>query len=78
MFICKKCKSEDNFQLLVNPIYNGEFNFEKFYDKNGTINIKIDDYSFIPDLNFMNNHAVCSYCGSIYCWGINKKKKGSK
>ena len=32
------------------------------------IEITVDGYKFIPDLQFMNDHAVCRYCGQIYMW----------
>ena len=38
------------------------------YDKNGNIIITVDGYTFKPDLSFMNDHAVCKYCGLIYTW----------
>ena len=58
---------------MFNPEYKGEKNIQKSIDKNGNIHITTDNYTFIPDINFMNKHAVCSYCGSIYCWGISDR-----
>ena len=68
MFICKNCKSVDKFELMFSPNYQGEGRFEQSYDKNGKIVITVDGYTFKPDLNFMNEHAVCKYCGQIYTW----------
>lgn len=68
MFKCKKCNSKDKFELMFNPDYKGPKNFDTHYNDNGDIVITIDGYTFVPDLNFMNTHAVCRYCGNIYCW----------
>lgn len=68
MFKCKKCSSKDKFELMFNPEYKGEKNFEVNYTPNGDIKISVDGYTFIPDLSFMNSHAVCKYCGNIGCW----------
>ncbi len=68
MFKCKKCNSKDKFELMFNPSYQGAKEFEVSYTKNNDILINVDGYSFIPDLIFMNNHAVCRYCGNIHCW----------
>lgn len=50
------------------PGYRGARNFKQEYNANGDIVITVDGYTFIPDLNFMNGHAVCRYCGQIYIW----------
>lgn len=71
MFKCKKCNSIDKFELMFNPFYKGAKNFIIEYTKNGDIKINVDSYAFIPDLKFMNNHAVCRYCGNINCWDYN-------
>lgn len=68
MFKCKKCNSIDKFELMFSPAYKGSKNFEVNYTKNHDIQITIDGYTFIPDLAFMNNHAVCRYCGNIHSW----------
>ncbi len=68
MFKCKKCQSIDKFELMFSPDYNGGKSFEKKYNQSGNIQITVDGYTFIPDLSFMNHHAVCSYCGGIYIW----------
>ena len=39
-----------------------------FYNDRKEIEITVDGYTFIPDLRFMNEHAVCRYCGQIYMW----------
>lgn len=72
MFTCKKCGKTDNFNLMFNPNYDGEKEVKITTNRKGNITINADGYSFTPDVNFMNNHAVCGYCGSIYCW---KKSK---
>ncbi len=68
MFVCKKCKAKDNFELMFNSEYKGEKELKKTVNKKGRVQITADGYTFTPDLTFMNNHAVCGYCGSIYCW----------
>lgn len=68
MFKCKKCNSVDKFELMFSPEYNGSKTFNFNYTKNGDIKINVDGYTFIPDLSFMNKHAVCKYCGNINCW----------
>lgn len=68
MFKCKKCNSVDKFELMFSPAYKGSKNFEINYTKNQDIQITVDCYTFIPDLVFMNNHAVCRYCGNIHNW----------
>ncbi len=68
MFKCKKCNSIDKFELMFSPDYKGARSFAQKYKKNGDIEINVDGYTFIPDLSFMNSHAVCRYCGNIYMW----------
>lgn len=68
MFKCKKCNSVDKFELMFSPSYQGSKSFDIQYTKNDAIKITVDGYTFIPDLSFMNKHAVCKYCGNIYCW----------
>ena len=68
MFRCKKCKRKDRFELMFSPDYQGKCVMEKTVNSKGHIIITVDGYTFTPDLNFMNGHAVCSYCGSINCW----------
>ena len=60
--------AQDKFELMFSPDYLGPKNFETTYNENGDIVITVDGYTFVPDLNFMNTHAVCRYCGNIYCW----------
>ena len=74
MFICKNCKSVDKFELMFSPDYQGSKNFEKVYNSKDEIEITVDGYTFIPDLTFMNEHAVCAYCGQIYIWDYTNKK----
>lgn len=68
MFICKNCKSVDKFELMFAPGYKGGKNYKQEYNENKDIVITVDGYTFIPDLNFMNQHSVCRYCGQIYMW----------
>ena len=53
---------------MFSPEYKGERRFLQKYNKNNDIEITVDGYTFIPDLQFMNEHAVCRYCGQIYMW----------
>ncbi len=71
MFKCKKCNSIDKFELMFNPAYKGSRNFEITKTKQNDIQINVDGYTFIPDIYFMNNHAVCKHCGNINCWDYN-------
>lgn len=68
MLRCKKCKSIDNFSLMLNPDYKGKGEYSEKLNQYGEILINIDGYEFIPDLAFMNAHAVCKYCGEIKNW----------
>ncbi len=68
MFKCKKCNSVDKFELMFSPNYKGAKEFNVQYTKNKDIQITVDGYTFIPDIRFMNTHAVCRYCGNIGCW----------
>ena len=68
MFRCKSCKSIDKFELMFSPEYSGENKFIQNYNQNNEIEITVDGYKFVPDLEFMNNHAVCRFCGQIYNW----------
>lgn len=68
MFKCRKCSNIDKFELMFSPSYQGSKTFSVEYTKNNDIKISVDGYVFIPDLTFMNNHAVCKYCGNINCW----------
>ena len=73
MFICKNCKTADRFELMFAPDYQGEKRFQMEYNEKGELEITVDGYKFIPDLQFMNAHAVCGYCGQIYMWDYNMK-----
>ena len=59
MFRCKNCKNIDKFELMFAEDYQGNRNFQQKYNKRHQIEITIDGYSFVPDLEFMNEHAVC-------------------
>lgn len=72
MFICKNCKSVDKFELMFDPSYKGKKLFFQETDKEGHLVFKVDGYSFRPDLDFMNQHAVCRFCGQIYIWDYSK------
>ena len=73
MFICKNCKSIDKFELMFSPDYRGDKVFLQEYNEDGDIVFTVDGYKFIPDLQFMNDHAVCKYCGQIYMWDYEGK-----
>lgn len=68
MFKCKNCKSVDKYELIFSPNYKGKKDFSQKTDKNGELIFTVDGYTFKPDLAFMNNFAVCRYCGTIYSW----------
>ncbi len=68
MFRCKKCGSIDNFGLILSPDYQGAGNISESRNEDDEIIINVDNYEFIPDLGFMNHHAVCKYCGEIKIW----------
>lgn len=73
MFKCKNCNSTDKFELMFSPEYKGARRYEQVYNDKGEIEITVDGYKFIPDLQFMNACAVCSYCGQIYMWDYDMK-----
>lgn len=68
MFKCKACDQVDQFSLLLSPDYTGDGVFSQKYNEHGEIIITIDGFEFIPDLSFMNHHAVCKFCGEINCF----------
>ena len=70
MFKCKNCNSIDKFELMFDEKYQGNRNFSQKYNARHQIEINIDGHSFIPSLKFMNEHAVCKYCGQIYIWEL--------
>ncbi|MBQ6516727.1 hypothetical protein IJI31_06060 [bacterium] len=76
MFICKNCKHVDKFELMFSPDYRGGRSFTQRYNEKNEIEISVDGYTFVPDLQFMNQHAVCTYCGQIYMWDYSNKEKG--
>lgn len=53
---------------MFSPDYRGARHFEQRYNNKKEIEIIVDGFKFIPDLQFMNQHAVCKYCGQIYMW----------
>ena len=56
------------------PDYQGSKTFKMDYNSRGELEIVVDGYRFVPDLSFMNGHAVCKYCGSIYKWDYEQEK----
>jgi len=68
MYKCKNCNSIDKFELMFDENYQGNRNFMQKYNNRQQIEITIDGYTFVPSLDFMNEHAVCKYCGQIYIW----------
>ncbi len=68
MYKCKNCNSIDKFELMFDENYQGNRNFMQKYNNRQQIEITIDGYTFVPTLDFMNEHAVCKYCGQIYIW----------
>lgn len=68
MFTCKNCKNVDKFDLFPSAAHKSDVNIEIFADKNGVLKISADNFVFTPDLFFMNEYAVCSYCGSVGLW----------
>ncbi len=78
MFRCKNCGSIDKFELMFAPEYKGSRVFSQKYNKKGEIEITVDGYKFVPDLLFMNQHAVCKYCGQIYIWDYSMETKNEK
>ena len=68
MFRCKNCKSIDNYGLVFNPNYKGKGEFTKSVNQHDELVFNVDGYEFIPDLGFMNAHAVCKFCGEIKQW----------
>lgn len=68
MYKCKNCNSIDKFELMFDENYKGNRKFMQKYNNRQQIEITIDGYTFVPTLDFMNEHAVCKYCGQIYIW----------
>ena len=62
MFKCKNCNSIDKFELMFSPDYKGKKRFSYSYNENNEIEMLVDGYTFVPDLMFMNQFAVCRYC----------------
>ena len=75
MYKCKNCNSIDKFELMFDENYQGNRNFMQKYNNRQQIEITIDGYTFVPSLDFMNEHAVCKYCGQIYIWDYDQKGK---
>lgn len=65
MFRCKECGSIE-FQLVVHPDYQGtvEVSSNEFNE----VVVTANGQSFIADMMFMNQFAVCGQCGGIKNW----------
>lgn len=68
MYKCGNCQNVDKFELMFSEDYLGNREFKQKYNNHRQIEITIDGYTFVPTLDFMNEHAVCKYCGQIYTW----------
>ena len=68
MFRCCNCKNKDKFELMFSDDYKGNRKFVQKYNGKNQIEITVDGYTFVPTLDFMNQYAVCKYCGQIYIW----------
>lgn len=68
MYKCNNCNSVDKFELMFSEEYKGNRSFTQKYNSRHQIEITIDGHTFIPTLEFMNEHAVCKYCGQVYIW----------
>lgn len=77
MFKCTQCGQVDNFSLMLSADYTGPGVFSQTRNEHNEIVINVDGFEFIPDLSFMNSHAVCKYCNTIhsfeYCFGENNE-----
>ena len=68
MYRCSNCKNTDKFELMFSDDYKGNRKFLQKYNNRQQIEITIDGNTFVPTLDFMNQYAVCKYCGQIYTW----------
>ncbi len=68
MFRCKNCQSTDKFELMFSKDYEGARNYSQKYVIGKRLEISVDGYSFTPSVEFMNEHAVCKFCGQTYIW----------
>ena len=68
MYRCSNCKNTDKFELMFSDDYKGNRKFLQKYNNKQQIEITIDGHTFVPTLDFMNQYAVCKYCGQIYTW----------
>ena len=81
MFRCTACGQVDNFSLMLSADYTGPGVFKQTLNEHGEIVINIDGFEFIPDLAFMNAHAVCKFCNTIHSFEyyfehiVNEKNK---
>lgn len=70
MFKCKSCGTIDKFIIMLSPSYRGKGIISQSVNENEQIVINVDGYTFIPDLEFMNAHACCEFCGTIKNWEV--------
>ena len=68
MFKCKNCNNIDKFELMFSQDYQGNRVYSQNYNSKHQIEISVDGYTFVPTLDFMNEHAVCKFCGQIFSW----------
>lgn len=65
MFQCKNCRATE-FQLMVQPGYQGTV--EVSYNEFDEVVLQVNGKSFVADLMFMNQFAVCKECDAIKSW----------
>lgn len=65
MFQCKSCHATE-FQLVIHPSYQGtvEVGCNEFNE----VVVTVNQQSFVADLLFMNQYAVCKQCEAIKNW----------
>ncbi len=65
MFKCQACGSTE-FKLMVQPSFQGEIEIST--NANDEVVIEANQKSFIADLLFMNQFALCKACEAIRSW----------
>ncbi|MEB3287301.1 MAG: hypothetical protein VKJ04_07345 [Vampirovibrionales bacterium] len=65
MFKCKDCDSL-LFDLVLQPEYQGSVAIR--INEHQEVEVAINEQSFVADLMFMNQFALCKDCGSIKRW----------
>jgi hypothetical protein len=65
MFQCKKCQTTE-FRLVIHPDYQGtvEVGCNEFDE----VVVTANQQTFVADLMFMNQFAVCQQCDAIKNW----------